>query len=97
VSDTERTTSGRPSRRTVLRDIASFILGWVLIFQQALFVDPGKVNEVFIWAALALLGVPGTAELVVRAIGTASSRSGPAPPVSPPDSPLPATSSGGGE
>ena len=96
MSDTERNTSGRPSRLTVLRDIGSFVLGWSLIFQQALFVDPGQVNEIFIYAALALLGVPGSLELVARA-GTAWRSSGPAPPASPPASPLPAASSGGGE
>lgn len=96
MSDPERTTSGRPSRRTVLRDVASFILGWGLIYQQAVFVDPEKVNGTLIWAAVSLLGVPGASELLLRA-GTALRPSATPPPPSPSGSPSPATSSGGGE
>lgn len=60
-------------------DTVSSILGWGLIFQQALFVDPALVNESFLWLAGGLLGVPGAAEVVGRIRGgTAGSVSPPA-------------------
>jgi hypothetical protein len=78
----------------VLRDVLSFGLGWALIFQQALFVDPSRVNETFIWLAGTLLGVPGASEVLARIrSGTGGSGSPPASPGSPSSS----TSSSGGE
>jgi len=80
----------------VLRDVASFILGWGLIYQQAVFVDPEKVSGTIVWAALLLLGVPGASELLVRA-GTAWRGSGVPPLPSPPGSSSAVESSAGGE
>lgn len=78
-------TQGRkPGRRTVLRDIVSYVLGWGLIIYQALAVPPKDVNEWFLLLGGSLVGVPGIAEILKwRATGTA------APPLSPPspDSP----------
>lgn len=95
-------TSGRPSRRQVARDVGTFIGGWALLFQQALFVDPAKVNELFLVVALVLIGVPGAAELLPRFFpglgATASPRSQPPPADSPPPpSSPPATSPAGGD
>ncbi len=85
--------SGRPSRRAVARDVTSFILGWVLIFYQALFVDPSKVNETFLWIAATLVGVPGAAEALTRIrSGTGGS---PSSPPSPPSLPSSSSSPGG--
>lgn len=72
------TQAGRTPWRTVAGDIVTFIGGWVLLFQQALFVPPAEVNEFFILVAAALVGVPLGAEGLARARGTAAS---------PPDSP----------
>jgi hypothetical protein len=73
--------------------VITFILGWLLIFQQALFVDPSQVNEVFLWIAATLVGVPGGAEAVARIrSGMAGS---PTPPASPPSLPSSPSSSGG--
>jgi hypothetical protein len=55
-----------PDIATVLRDVGSFLLGWVLIYQQALFVDPAKVNPNFLWVALACITTPVGAETLVR-------------------------------
>lgn len=76
-------------------------MGWVLLFQQALFVDPAKVNEMFIVGALALIGVPGAAELLPRIIPGLGATASPPSPHPPPDSAAPssssATSTDGGE
>lgn len=70
-----------PGRWTLVRDIMSFTLGWALIFQQALFIDPGKVNSAFLWLAAALLGVPGASEVVARfRAGTGGAASSRRPP-----------------
>jgi len=95
-------TSGRPSRRQVARDVGTFIGGWVLLFQQALFVDPAKVNELFIVVSLILIGVPGAAELLPRILpGLAGTGSPPSPhppdPSPPPSSSSAATSTAGGD
>jgi hypothetical protein len=51
---------------TVLRDISTFGLGWGLIYQQALFVDPTKVNPQFLWVAATLISSPVGAEALTR-------------------------------
>lgn len=89
--------SGRPSRRQVARDVGTFIGGWVLLFQQALFVDPSKVNEFFLIVALVLIGVPGAAQLLPRFIGTGSAPSQPPAEASPPPPTSSANSTAGGE
>jgi hypothetical protein len=38
----------------------------LIIFQQLLFVDPAKVNPIFVGAALTLLGVPGGEKILTR-------------------------------
>lgn len=68
-------------------DVLSFVLGWGLIFQQALMVDPARVNEAFLWLAAGVLGIPGAAEVVGRIRGgTAGSGSPPVSSASPPSS-----------
>jgi hypothetical protein len=60
---------GRPSKLKMAGDVASFILAWVIIFWQMLFVEPSQVNETFLWLAAALLGIPGGTEAVARIRG----------------------------
>lgn len=48
------------------RDVGSFLLGWGLIYQQALFVDPGSVNATFLWAAVTLILTPVGSETALR-------------------------------
>jgi hypothetical protein len=74
----QRRIGGRPSPITLLRDIASFILGWVLIFKQAgiLFEPPSQVNLPLLILAATLVGTPLGAEALSRILsGTALSRS----------------------
>jgi hypothetical protein len=44
-------------------------LGWTLIFQQALFVDPAKINIAFLVLAGGLVGTPTGAEAIARIRG----------------------------
>lgn len=61
----------------VASDAFSFCAGWTLIFLEALYVEPSRVNNNVLWLAAALLGVPGAREVVARIrIGTDSSESG---------------------
>jgi hypothetical protein len=92
--------SRAPGRWTVVRDIGSFTLGWVLIFQQAMFVDPTKVKDTFLWVAVTLITTPVGAETLVRLraflAGTSPSDSGSLPPASPSSSPGTSGSGGSG-
>ena len=80
----------RPGTGTVLRDIGSWIGGWLLIFKQAgiLFAPPVQVNETIVWVAAALIGVPGVFQLWLARYGAATSTgASPSPPLSPESSP----------
>jgi hypothetical protein len=83
----------RPGWLTVLIDVASLTLPWVLIFKQAgiLFTPPATVSEPILWLAGAMLGVPGVAQILSLRFGggTAPSGSAPALPASPPSSSSP--------
>jgi len=79
----------------VLRNISTYVLGWVLIFQQAGigFDPPAQPNESLIWGAFALIaewGVTGAAAVIGSRFGH-----GPRPEASPasPASPSPPPSS----
>lgn len=50
----------------MVRDVGSFLLGWGLIYQQALFVDPASVNGTFLWAAVTLILTPVGTETAAR-------------------------------
>lgn len=80
------TESRGPGRWTVARDVLTFFGGWILIFQQALFVDPTKVNAAFLWVAVTLITTPVGAEAASRIVaylgGTSPSGSGSPPPAS---------------
>lgn len=74
----------RPGRWVVARDVFSYMGGWLLIFQQALFVDPSRVNPWFLLLGGSLIGVPGVAEVIAfrgrnASIGTAGASSEPLP------------------
>lgn len=80
-------------KTTALRDAATWVLGWVIIFKQSgiLFDPPAQHNETLIWMAGALIGVPGIAELwrarSGQPTGTGAAGSSPAPVALPPSSP----------
>lgn len=59
----------RPPWWILVRDVGSFLLGWALIFQQALFVDPARVNLAFLVLAGTLVGTPATSEAIARIRG----------------------------
>lgn len=78
----------RPGRWTVTRDALSFLGGWALIFQQAVFVDPSQVNEAFLVLGGSLVGVPGLMLGATSVLDAISRRGGtPGPSGSPPASP----------
>jgi hypothetical protein len=79
---------------TVLRDVATFVLGWLLIFQQALFVPPEKLNLAFLFLAASLIGTPATVNALgkIRGGGTPAAPTSPAPSAS--SSSSPSTSGG---
>lgn len=60
------------TRWEVIRDATSLVLGWVLVFQQALYVPPGDVNEAFLALAFNLILGPG----VLQAYASRGSRVG---------------------
>jgi hypothetical protein len=70
--------------RAVLRDLASFIGGWTVIFQQAgiIFDPPSQTSELLILVAALAIGVPGVAQLVNMRGGGNSGASPSSPAVS---------------
>lgn len=78
---------------TVLRDAASFLGGWAIIFKQAgiLFDPPAQPNEVLIGMAALIIGVPGVAHILTARFGGQPT----APPPSPPPAPASSQSSPG--
>ena len=74
---------------SVIRDVVSLTLPWVLIFKQAGigFAPPAEVSEPILWLAGAMLGVPGVAQILAfkfgGGTGTAASPQLPASSVSP--------------
>lgn len=87
--------SARPQPLSVLRDVTSYIGGWLLIFKQAgiLFAPPAQTNETLIWVAGLLIGVPGLAQLIAWKTG-GGTPAGTAGPPALPASPPPPSSSG---
>jgi hypothetical protein len=74
----------------VARNISTYVLGWVIIFQQAGigFDPPSQPNESLIWGAFALIaewGVSGAAAVIGSRFGR-----GPSPGSSPASSESPA-------
>ena len=60
-----------PGWLSVLRDVVSLTLPWVLIFKQAGigFPPPAEVSEPILWLAGAMLGVPGVAQILALRFG----------------------------
>lgn len=56
---------------TVLRDGASFLGGWAIIFKQAgiFFEPPPHPNEILIGIAALIIGVPGVAHILTARFG----------------------------
>ena len=50
----------------MLKDVASFLFAWGLIYQQVLLVPPGQADGRVLTLAGALLGVPGLSVLLPR-------------------------------
>jgi hypothetical protein len=95
VSERSSTERHGPKRRDVLRNVATYILGWVLIFQQAgiLFDPPAQPNESLIWGAFALIaewGISGAASVIASRFGIGQPS---APSPAAPDSSSPPSSS----
>jgi hypothetical protein len=74
---------------TVLRDTASFLGGWAIIFKQAgiFFVPPPHPNEVLIGIAALIIGVPGVAHVLTARFGGQPTGPPPSPPPEPVSSP----------
>ncbi len=68
----------RPGLPTLIRDAAAWIGGWILMFKQAgvFFDPPPQVNETIIWAAAALIGVPGVMQIWQARYGVTTEKSG---------------------
>lgn len=83
--------SVRPGKLTILRDAASFIGGWALIFKQAgiFFAPPSQPSEFLIGIAALIIGVPGVAHIVQARFGVAPTGSASSPPPGPASSALP--------
>jgi len=75
----------RPGRTTVLRDGASWIFGWLLIFKQAgiLFPAPDTVSLPLVVMGGLIIGVPGLAQLVLWGLQIWAGQAGTAGPLSP--------------
>lgn len=69
----------RPGLLTILRDVGSFLGGWIVIFKQAgiLFAPPTQTSEVLILLAAVAIGIPGAAQLLQARNGSATSTVGP--------------------
>ena len=68
----------RPHIRTVLRDVASFLFGWTIIFKQAgtFFAPPAQTSELLLLLAAIAIGLPGAAQLLSTRAGVAASTGG---------------------
>lgn len=84
-------TRRRPGTFTVVKDVSSYLGGWLLIGHQAVAVPPADFNLWLLLVGGALVGVPGISQLV--AMRTAIGQSPSAPPESPPPSPPSSTAS----
>jgi hypothetical protein len=94
----------RPGLSTLVRDTATWVGGWVIIFKQAGigFAPPSQVSETLIWMAGALIGVPGIMQ-VWQGVRSGQSGQQTGTGASPPSAPSPglppssAGASSGGE
>jgi hypothetical protein len=80
----------------VARNISTYALGWVIIFQQAGigFTPPAQPNESLIWGAFALIaewGISGAASVIGARFGRGAAPD--TPPAGPASSSLPPSSS----
>ncbi len=84
-----------PGWLSVIRDVVSLTLPWILIFKQAGigFAPPAEVSEPILWLAGAMLGVPGVAQILSFKFGggTGTAESPREPPL-PPSPSLPSSS-----
>lgn len=76
---------GTPGRWTIIRDVGTYLGGWVLLAKQAgiLLDPPSAPSETLIWAAAVMIGGPGIVQLLTWRFGTGGSLSQPESPPSP--------------
>ncbi len=90
----------QPSRsavvRNAVRDVGSFIGGWVLLFSQAgiVFEPPAQTSEMLIIGALVAIGVPGVTNIFAARFGGTAPQQSPSVPAA--SSAPPSSSSGTG-
>lgn len=60
-----------PGWVTVLRDTASLVFAWLIVFKQAgiIFDPPAQLSEPLLWMAGALIGVPGVGQILSARFG----------------------------
>lgn len=78
-----------PGRWTVVKDVASYLGGWFLIVDQALFVPPQNFNLYLLLLGGTLVGIPGMGQLLAMRTGGGQSPPPPEESPQPPRSPSP--------
>lgn len=75
--------SKRPGFITVIKDVASYIGGWIIILKQAgiVFAPPSQTSSVLIAVGVVLIGVPGLSQIALAWFGKLTSTGGPQPPL----------------
>lgn len=60
-----------PGWATVVRDTASLICAWLIVFKQAgiIFAPPAQLSEPLLWLAGAMIGVPGVGQILAYRYG----------------------------
>lgn len=82
----------KPGLFTVVKDVASYVGGWLLIAHQALIVKPADFNLWLLTVGGLLVGVPGFSQVIAMRTGGGPSASPPEESPSPPPSPSPSGS-----
>lgn len=67
--------SRRPGFIEVLKDLGTYVGGWIIIFKQAgIFFDPpAQVSDLQIGIAIIMIGVPGLSQLYLAKFGKGTS------------------------
>ena len=70
-----------PGKVTVVRDVVSYVGGWLLIFKQAgvLFTPPDQVSPLLVILSALLIGVPGLVQLITLFVTGTSTGTGTRP------------------
>lgn len=67
--------SRRPGFIEVLKDLGTYVGGWIIIFKQAgIFFDPpAQVSDLQVGIAIIMIGVPGLSQLYLAKFGKGTS------------------------